>query len=78
MASFETLGTILATVQDDDPSLTIVPSEVFSAEVPGRWLAGKADVGVALHPEPMRGDRREPLRVERLMLLVGSDHTLPR
>jgi hypothetical protein len=76
VASFETLGTILAAVQDDNPNMTVVPSEVFSAEVPGRVLAGKVDVGVALHPEPMRGVRSEPLRVEPLMLLVGKRHRL--
>jgi len=56
--------------------MTIVPSEVFSAEIPGRVLAGKVDVGVALHPEPMRGVRSEPLRIEPLVLLVGKRHRL--
>ena len=37
---------------------------MFSAEVPGRVLAGKVDVGLVLHPEPMRGVRSELLRVE--------------
>src|SRR6201984_3463874 len=64
-ASFETLGAILAAVEDDNPNMTIVPSEVFSAEIPGRALAGEIDVGVALQPEPMRGVRSELLRVER-------------
>src|SRR5712675_2864840 len=58
-ASFETLGAILAAVEDDNPSLTVVPSEVFSAEIPGRILAGKIDVGLAVHPEPLRGVRGE-------------------
>ncbi len=75
-ASFETLGTILAAVEEDNPNMTIVPSEVFSAEIPGRVLAGKVDVGLALHPEPMRGVRSEPLRVEPLALLVGKRHRL--
>src|SRR6266436_2222401 len=60
-ASFETLGAILAAVEDDSPNMTIVPSEVFSAEISARVLAGKVDVGVALHPESMRGVRSEPL-----------------
>jgi DNA-binding transcriptional LysR family regulator len=75
-ASFDTLGTIVAAVEDDNPNLTIVPSEVFSAQIPGRLLAGQADVGIALLPEPMRGIRMEPLRVEPLVLLVGRRHRL--
>ena len=75
-ASFETLGAILAAVEDDSPNMTIVPSEVFSAAIAGRVLAGKVDVGLALHPEPMRGVRTEPVRVEPLLLLVGKRHRL--
>ena len=75
-ASFETLGAILAAVEDDNPNMTIVPSEVFSAEIPGRVLAGKVDVGIALQPEPMRGVRGELLRIEPLVLLVGKRHRL--
>src|SRR5579859_4958176 len=75
-ASHETLGTILAAVGDDNPNMTIVPSEVFSAEIPGRVLAGKVDVGIALQPEAMRGVRSELLRVEPLVLLVGKRHRL--
>jgi LysR substrate binding domain len=56
--------------------MTIVPSEVFSAEIPGRVLAGKVDVGIALQPEAMRGVRSELLRVESLVLLVGKRHRL--
>ena len=44
--------------------MTVIASELFSAEIPGRVLAGELDVGVALHPEPMRGVRSEPLRME--------------
>ena len=76
VAIFETLGAILAAVEEDNPNMTIVPSEVFSAAIPGRVLAGKVDVGLALHPEPMRGVRSERLRVEPLMLLVGKRHRL--
>src|SRR5690348_974291 len=75
-ASFGTLGTILAAVEDDNPNMTIVPSEVFSAAIPGRVLAGKVDVGLALHPEPMQGVRTERVRVEPLALLVGKRHRL--
>ena len=74
--SFETLGAIVAAVEDDNPNITIVPSEVFSAQIPGRVLAGKVDVGIALLPETMRGVRNEPLRIEPLMLLVGKRHRL--
>ena len=75
-ANFETLGSILAAVEDDNPNMTVVPSEVFSAEIPGSVLAGKIDVGLAVHPEQMRGVHRELLRVEPLVLLVGRRHPL--
>jgi DNA-binding transcriptional LysR family regulator len=75
-ASFETLGTIVAAVENDNPNITIVASEVFSAQIPGRLVAGKVDVGIALLPDPMRGVRSELLRVEPLMLLVGRRHRL--
>src|ERR1700678_1093803 len=40
-ASFETLGTILAAVENDSPNMTVIASELFSAEIPGRVLAGE-------------------------------------
>jgi DNA-binding transcriptional LysR family regulator len=75
-ASYETLRTILAAVEDDNPNMTILPSELFSAQIPGRVLAGKVDVGIALLPETMTGVRSEPLRVEPLVLLLGKRHRL--
>ena len=75
-ASFETLGSIVAAVQNDNPNMTVVPSELFSAKIPGRVLAGELEIGLALHPEPMRGVRSEVLRVEPLVLLVGKRHRL--
>jgi DNA-binding transcriptional LysR family regulator len=75
-ASFETLGAVLAAVEDDNPTITVVPSELFSAEIPGQVLAGKVDVGIALQPESMRGVRSAPLRIETLVLLVGTRHRL--
>jgi hypothetical protein len=65
MASFETRGTILAAVEGDSPNMTIIPSELFSAEIPGRVLAGEADIGLALHPESMSGVGSEPIRRSR-------------
>ena len=63
LASFETLGAILAAVENDNPNMTVIPSELFSAEIPGRVLAGELDIGLALHPEPMTGIRtRSPAR----------------
>jgi DNA-binding transcriptional LysR family regulator len=75
-ASFETLGAILAAAEKDNPNMTIIPSEAFSAEIPGRVLAGKLEVGLALHPEPMRGVSSEVVRIEPLVLLVGKSHRL--
>ena len=77
-ASFQTLGSILAAVENDNPNMTVVPSEVFSAEIPARVLAGKLDVGLALHPDAMRGVQSELLRIEPLALLVGKRHRLAR
>ena len=76
MAGFETLSVILAAVGEDSPNVTVIASELFSAELPGRVLAGELDVGLALHPEPMRGVRAEPLRMEPLELLIGKRHRL--
>ena len=56
--------------------MTVIASELFSAEIPGRVLDGELDVGVALHPEPMRGVRSEPLRLEPHVLLVSQRHRL--
>ena len=76
LAGFETLGAILAVVERDSPNMTVIPSELFSAEIPACVLAGKVEVGLALHPEPMRGVRSELLRIEPLVLLVGKRHRL--
>src|SRR5712672_2817952 len=54
MAGYETLGAILTAVEHDSPNLTVIASELFSSEVPGRVLAGEVDVVLALFPEPMR------------------------
>src|SRR6476659_7385539 len=76
MAGYETLGTILTAVEHDNPNLTVIASESFSAQIPGRVLAGELDAGLALFPEPMRGVRTELLRTEPLALLLGEDHPL--
>src|SRR6478736_1846982 len=76
MAGYETLGAILTAVEHDSPNMTVIASEVFSAAIPGRVLAGELDVGLALFPESMRGVRSEPLRHEPLTLLVGKHHRL--
>src|ERR1700745_1757156 len=75
-AGFETLAAILAAVEHDSPNVTVIASELFSAEVPSRVLAGELDVGLALHPEPTRGVRSEPLRMEPHALLVSTRHRL--
>jgi len=76
MAGYETLGAILGSVEHDSPNVTVVASEYFSAQIPGRVLAAELDVGLALHPESMRGVRSELLRMEPLALLLGEDHPL--
>jgi DNA-binding transcriptional LysR family regulator len=76
MAGYETLGAILTAVEHDSPNLTVIASEHFSSEVPGRVLAGELDVGLALFPETMRGVRTRLVRREPLALLLGSHHRL--
>jgi DNA-binding transcriptional LysR family regulator len=76
MAGYETLGAILTAVEHDSPNLTVIASELFSSEVPGRVLAGELDVGLALFPEPMRGVRSRLLRAEPLALVFGKHHHL--
>lgn len=75
-ASFETLGTIVGAVEDDNPNLSVVASELFSAEISGRLLTGQLDVGIALHPEPTTGIRTETLRVEPLSAILSDRHRL--
>src|SRR6202011_5591319 len=74
MAGYETLGAILTAVEYDSPNVTVIATEVFSAEIPARVLAGELDLGLALFPEPMRGVCSEPLRMEPLALLLGKHH----
>lgn len=76
MAGYETLGAILAAVENDSPNVTVVASEGFSSQIPGRVLAGELDAGIALFPEPMRGVRTELLRTEPLAILLAEDHPL--
>jgi DNA-binding transcriptional LysR family regulator len=75
-ASFETLAEILEAVENDNPNMTVIASELFSAEVPGGVLGGELDVGLALHPEPMTGIRTEALRVEPLAAVLSERHRL--
>lgn len=75
-ASFETLGAILAAAENDNPTMTVIASELFSAEIPGRILTGELDIGLALHPEPVTGIRTEALRVEPLAALLSKRHRL--
>ncbi len=75
-ASFETLGTLLAAVANDSPNMTVVPSELFSVDIPSRVVAGELDIGLALHPESMRGVESEPLRVEPVGAVLREHHPL--
>jgi DNA-binding transcriptional LysR family regulator len=76
LASFETLGAMLVAVENDYPNMTVIASELFSAEIPGRVLAGELDIGLALHPEPVTGIRTEVLRVEPLAAQLSKRHRL--
>jgi DNA-binding transcriptional LysR family regulator len=76
MAGFQTLDVILAAVERDSPKITVVATELFSAEIPGRVLAGELDIGLALMPESMRGVRAGPLRLEPHAVLLSKRHRL--
>ena len=67
---------LLAAVENDSPNMTVIASELFSAEIPGRVLAGELDLGLALHPEPMTGVCSELLRMEPLAALLSRRHRL--
>jgi hypothetical protein len=58
--------------------MTVIASELFSAEIPGRVLAGELDVGLALHPETMAGVRTDILRVEPLAAVLSGRHRLAK
>lgn len=75
-ASFEILGALLEAVGNDSPNMTVVPTELFSAEIPGRIVAGELHVGVALHPERMKGIESEPLRSEPVGAVLSERHPL--
>lgn len=49
----------LTAIENEIPNLSVIPSELFSAEIPRRILAGDQDVGLALHaePAPHQGDQ---------------------
>ena len=74
--ALDTLAAVLASAEQHDPAVTIIASEVFSAQIPGRVLVGDLDVGLALHPPPMPGVRAEILRREPLAALVVEHHRL--
>ena len=76
MAGYETLGAVLTAVEHDSPNVTVIASECFSAQIPGRLLGGELDAGLALFPESRRGVRSELLRTEPLALLFGEGHPL--
>ncbi len=76
MAGYETLGAILTAVKHHSPNVTVIASELFSAEIPARVLASELDIELALFPEPMRGVPSEPLRIEPLALLLGKHYRL--
>jgi DNA-binding transcriptional LysR family regulator len=76
MANFEMLRVILTAIENEIPNLSVIPSELFSAEIPRRVLAGEQDVGLALHAEPMKGIRSELLRIEPVAAVLSKRHRL--
>jgi DNA-binding transcriptional LysR family regulator len=76
MANFEMLRVILTAIESEFPDLSVIPAELFSAEIPRRILAGEQDIGLALHPEPTRGVRSELLRIEPVAAVLSKRHRL--
>src|ERR1700678_1453508 len=76
MANFEMLRVILTAIENEIPNLNVIPTELFSAEIPRRILAGEQDVGLAMHAEPMRGIRSELLRIEPAAAVLSKRHRL--
>jgi DNA-binding transcriptional LysR family regulator len=76
MANFEMLRVILTAIGNEIPNLSVVPSELYSAEIPRRILAGEQDVGLVLYPESMKGIRSELLRVEPVAAVLSTRHRL--
>jgi DNA-binding transcriptional LysR family regulator len=76
VAGHETLGAILTAVERDSPNVTVIASQLYGAEIPGRVLTGDLDIGLALFPEPLRGVQSEPLRREPCALLLSKHHRL--
>jgi DNA-binding transcriptional LysR family regulator len=77
MANIEMLRVILTAIESKIPNLSVIPSELFSAEIPRRILAGEQDVGLALYAESMSGIRSELLRVEPVAAVLSRRHRLP-
>jgi DNA-binding transcriptional LysR family regulator len=76
VTGFDTLTTLLNTLHDDHPGLTVDARELFSAEIPERLCAGDLDIGLALSPQPIDGVGGEILRKEPVSALLGTRHRL--
>ncbi|WP_250007831.1 LysR family transcriptional regulator [Actinoplanes sp. M2I2] len=76
VASFETLSTLMNALQEDHPTLTVIPREVFSAEIPEHLNNGDLDLGLALSPPSREGVGSELLREEPLSVLLSAQHRL--
>lgn len=76
VASFETLSTLMNALQADQPTLTVIPREVFSAEIPEQLTNGELDLGLALSPPSREGVGSEFLREESVSALLSAHHRL--
>ncbi|GAB3602056.1 LysR substrate-binding domain-containing protein [Kineococcus gypseus] len=76
VTGLETLSTLLSALQADHPTLTVVPREVFSGEIPERLGDGDIDLGLALSPQLRDGLDGELLREEPVSALLGAHHRL--
>ncbi|GAA0313461.1 LysR substrate-binding domain-containing protein [Kineococcus aurantiacus] len=72
----DTLSTLLSALREEQPALTVLPREVFSADVPERVDGGELDVGLALSPQPRDGIAVELLREDPVSALLSAHHRL--
>jgi DNA-binding transcriptional LysR family regulator len=59
-----------------EPSLRLVPREMFASEIPGALLEERADIAMLPGQEPQTGLSSEPLLEEPIVLAVSDNHPL--
>lgn len=76
VTGIDTLTTLLNALHEEHPGFTVVPREVFSAEIPDQLRAGDLDIGLALAPPARDGVSGQILREEPVSALLSARHRL--